>query len=273
MARKLESVNGVATATLISPAHQAETQRSGSGITAMAHEAIYDTVLEILSKIDVGLVLDVPAGEGALAERMIAAGFDVKCCDLYPELFRLPGAEIRSGDLAGRIEYDDKSFNTIVCVEGLEHTENPQQAIREFSRLLKPNGHLIVSVPNILNIEERLKWVLFGYTSHFKPLSSEFLKKELVKFGEQPEVVLHINPIGYSELRYTLEKYGFSVTKIYRDQTKTNLWLYWPIVVFIRLLNKFTPSKKRQERWADELQSDELLMGGNTLIVHAQKVV
>ncbi len=238
-------------------------------VTAMAHESIYDTVLTILKGVPAGRVLDVPAGEGALALRLVNAGFDVRCCDLYPEIFRLKDVEIRRGNLEGRLDYEDGSFDSIVCVEGLEHVDNPQNAIREFARLLRRGGHVIVSVPNILNVEERMKWLLHGYTSHFKPLSVEHLAKARATFGDRLEITLHINPIGYSELRYTLEKHGFGIVKLYRDKPKSHAWLYWPIVVFIRCLGLLNPAQKRRERWANELQSDEVLMGGNTLIVHA----
>jgi len=88
-----------------------------------------------------------------LGARLIASGFEVSFCDLYPEIFRLNNVEIRRGDLNGKLPFDDRSFDYVTCLEGLEHIENPQQAMREFSRLLRPGGHLIVSVPNILNIE------------------------------------------------------------------------------------------------------------------------
>jgi ubiquinone/menaquinone biosynthesis C-methylase UbiE len=273
MAEALESAKTGAATALVGRTQEASllTGRSDDGLVAMAHKSIYDTVLGILKQVQAGRVLDIPAGEGALAKQLIESGFDVQCCDLYPEIFRLQGPEIRRGDLGAELPYADASFAAVVCVEGLEHTENPQQAIREFSRLLKRGGHLVVSVPNILNIEERAKWLLYGYTSHFKPLSSEYLSKALEKFGDRPEITLHINPIGYSELRYSLEKSGFTIVKVYRDKPKANLWLYWPIVAFVRLLNRLTPAGKRRERWADDLQSDEVLLGGNTLIVHAVK--
>ncbi len=51
----------------------------------MAHQAVHDTVVQILRELPRGKVLDVPAGEGALAAALIEAGFDVRCCDLYPE--------------------------------------------------------------------------------------------------------------------------------------------------------------------------------------------
>ena len=238
----------------------------------LAHEAIHETVAQVLgAQAARGVLLDVPAGEGALAARLVRAGFEVRCCDLYPEIFRLRNVEIKGGDLSGTLPYADETFDFITCVEGLEHIENPQQAIREFSRLLRAGGELVVTVPNILNIEERLKWLLHGYTSHFKPISREALARVRAQLGGMEEVALHINPISYSELRYTLEKYGFEIQKLYRDKPKAHLWAYWPLVALIRLVARFTSAGKRRERWSDELQSDEILLGGNTLIVSAVK--
>src|SRR5260370_4377107 len=140
-------------------------------VLPLAHQAIHDTVVQILEEMPRGMLLDVPAGHGALAKRLVAAGFDVRCCDLYPEIFRLENVEIRRSDLSRELPFDDDWFDYTVCVEGLEHIENPQQAMREFARVLRPGGQLIVSVPNILNIQERLKWLIYAYTSPFKPIT------------------------------------------------------------------------------------------------------
>ena len=210
-----------------------------------------------------------PAGEGALAARLIDAGFDVRCCDLYPEIFRLDGIDIHKGNLDAELPFGDQSFDYVTCLEGLEHIENPQQAMREFARVLKPGGHLIVSVPNILNVEERLKWLFYGYTSHFKPISRAATDRLRGEYGERVEIAAHVNPIAYSELRHILEKNCFEIVSLHRDKPKANSWLYWPVVALIRLLAKLMPEQKRSERWSTELASDEVLMGGNTLIVHA----
>src|SRR6266850_6603365 len=168
-----------------------DSANAGRQPTPLAHQAIHDTVLNILEPFPRGTVLDVPAGEGALAARLIDAGFDVRCCDLYPEIFRLDGVDIHRGNLDAELPFSDQSFDYVTCLEGLEHIENPQQAMREFARVLKPGGHLIVSVPNILNIEERLKWLLHGYTSHFKPLGREQVAKARQAFGDKVEIALH----------------------------------------------------------------------------------
>jgi SAM-dependent methyltransferase len=41
----------------------------------------------------------------------------------------------------------DSSFDAVMCIEVLEHLPDPVQAIREFSRLLRHNGHLIITAP------------------------------------------------------------------------------------------------------------------------------
>jgi SAM-dependent methyltransferase len=41
----------------------------------------------------------------------------------------------------------DSSFDAIMCIEVLEHLPYPIQAIKEFSRLIKPNGHLVLTAP------------------------------------------------------------------------------------------------------------------------------
>jgi SAM-dependent methyltransferase len=237
-----------------------------------AHVAIYDTVEAILDSSECGRVLDVPAGEGALAVRLKNAGFSVHCCDLYPSIFKPLDIEIRSGNLDVSLPYENASFDCVVCVEGLEHINNPSNAIAEFARVLAPGGNLIVSVPNIMNIEERFKWLINGYTSHFKPLSAEAQKKIRLQFPGMDEIAFHANPIGYSEVRFLLEKYGFRLDGVHADKPKSNSWIYMPVVALIRIIGKLASANRRKERWTQELNSKEVLLGGNTLIFSAKKI-
>ena len=239
---------------------------------AMAREGAHETVEEILRDEPRGRLLDVPAGHGALAVRLQQLGYEVFGCDLYPRIFDVKDIEIKAGDLNATLPYDDATFECVVCIEGLEHIENPANAIREFSRLLRPGGTLVVSVPNIMNIEERLKWLFTGYTSHFKPLSPQFLETISRDYGGIEEVALHVNAISYSEVRYLLEGSGFELQSVHVDQKKKNTWLFFPIVALIRLAARFSSESKRRGRWTDELNSDEVLLGGNTLIFKAKKL-
>lgn len=45
------------------------------------------------------------------------------------------------------IPVEDGFFDAILCSEVLEHLPNPELAIKEFSRIIKPNGTLILTAP------------------------------------------------------------------------------------------------------------------------------
>ncbi len=45
------------------------------------------------------------------------------------------------------IPVDNNSFDTIMCIEVLEHIPEPSKAIKEFARILKPGGKLIITAP------------------------------------------------------------------------------------------------------------------------------
>ena len=45
------------------------------------------------------------------------------------------------------IPVDDDHFDAILCIAVLEHVVNPEEAIAELYRVLKPGGHLILEVP------------------------------------------------------------------------------------------------------------------------------
>lgn len=46
-----------------------------------------------------------------------------------------------------KIPEPDKSFDAIMCIEVFEHLPDPISALKEFSRLLKSGGHLIITAP------------------------------------------------------------------------------------------------------------------------------
>lgn len=50
------------------------------------------------------------------------------------------------GDIAS-VPEPDGAFDAILCVEVFEHIPHPVEALKEFSRLLKPGGQLILTAP------------------------------------------------------------------------------------------------------------------------------
>jgi SAM-dependent methyltransferase len=53
-----------------------------------------------------------------------------------------------------RLPFDDASFDTVLSVQVLEHTPHPAELISEMSRVLRPSGILLMTVPFSFRLHE-----------------------------------------------------------------------------------------------------------------------
>src|SRR5947209_5016698 len=132
-----------------------------------ARTGIHERVQELLDNLGSGAgkhALDAPLGPGAMALHLQKVGYSVSGVDIdLEQSARLPDAITRKVcDLGRRLDFPDASFDLITSLEGIEHVENHFQMAREFARVLKPGGYLILSTPNICNLEERLNFLVRG---------------------------------------------------------------------------------------------------------------
>ncbi|HSD11264.1 MAG TPA: class I SAM-dependent methyltransferase [Candidatus Binatia bacterium] len=56
----------------------------------------------------------------------------------------------------------DQSFDVVVLSEVLEHLPYPELTLGEITRILRPNGRLIGSVPNATKAQNRIRFLLTG---------------------------------------------------------------------------------------------------------------
>lgn len=60
----------------------------------------------------------------------------------------------------------DNKFDCVTALEVLEHIYNTKRFLSEIHRVLKPNGYLILSVPNIVYLKYRLAFMFGKVPSH-----------------------------------------------------------------------------------------------------------
>lgn len=165
-------------------------------IKPCAAEGVHETALKLLT-IKNGRILDAAAGKGALTQRIVKMGFEVYPVDIDPDQFMLRGIKCSMADLNIELPFADNFFDAAMCIETIEHLENPWQYLREIHRVLKPGGEIIISTPNITNIFSRFKYLLMG-NFHL------FSKKDVLDH-------YHIEPIPYWKLEAMLQQEGFEI--------------------------------------------------------------
>lgn len=75
-------------------------------------------------------------------------------CDKLREL-QLPQATVKQAD-ASALPFPDANFDLVIANHMLYHLDNPEAAVREFARVLRPGGQLRVSLNGRDHIEELL---------------------------------------------------------------------------------------------------------------------
>ncbi len=133
------------------------------------------SVLDFMDGLERGLVLDAGSGTDAIGNALRERGFKVIGLDLY-EATTMPGRFVRA-DLNACPPFVAEAFNYILCSESLQYLENHAMLFREFARLVKKGGSLILSLPNVLNASSRLFFLRRGYFPGFKPIRTVVGKK------------------------------------------------------------------------------------------------
>lgn len=88
---------------------------------------------------------------------------------------RARGLDARRIDDAGSLPFDDGEFDVVVSVEVLEHLLEPQRVAAEASRVLRPGGVFLVTVPNVAYWRRRLE---LGLLARWNPFGDDLSTRE-----------------------------------------------------------------------------------------------
>lgn len=223
----------------------------------------HDTVIEIFARKRRGTVLDIPCGQGALAIRLRALGFDVSCADIDPALFRAEGIEVAEANLNEPLPYPDASFDYIACIAGIHRVHRLHAALKEFNRILAPHGQLVISFPNYSNIGRRLKFLLTGSIS--KSVDRMAFHHQHVSNPDAHYRHLLLFP----QIYFAMEAAGFRITDARGDKFKWKSLALFPVILTIKMLGALASRKTRNKYRLRETASSDILLGGNNLVLTA----
>ncbi len=120
----------------------------------------YRCCVEMIRAHAAGRTLDVGAGRGGWQKVLEAAGVR------YESLERAPRGTFRpthEGDVLDMSAVEDDAYDTLYCSQVLEHVPEPERALAQMKRKLRPGGKLLLSVPHLARRHE-LPHDYFRYT-------------------------------------------------------------------------------------------------------------
>lgn len=201
---------------------------------------IKDLLIRALSKKNIEnlSIIDFPAGSGFTANYLSSCKAQVTAWDMFPEFFKSETLTCKMADLQNTFPASDNTFDFAIFQEGIEHLPDQLFALKEFHRILKNDGRLIVTTPNYSNLRSRMSYLLFeSETPKMMPPN----ELESLWFGNDQRLYMgHIFSIGIMRLRMLAVLAGFKVETVYASRINwSSFVLSIPLYPFILIRSTF----------------------------------
>ena len=244
----------------------------------MSTEKIYQAVLKAASGFHsngpIKTHLDIGSGSGELI-RLLNEKLGVKssACDYTEELMKVPGQTVDVVNLNhGGLPYPDGSFDFVTATEIIEHLEDYRRILGEIHRVLRKGGACVLSTPNTLSINSRLRYLWFGFPDLFGPL----------QIGDRSlhSTAGHVSPVPFFYLAHALMERGFSSVSLAFDRYQRSgiaklLFFFLPVKIlgglgYRREVSRYGTIDRENSALVKRMNSLGML-AGRTIIVSAVK--
>ena len=160
-------------------------------------------------------VLDLAAGTGASSAALAKGGAEVVACDLSEGMIevgreRHPEIEFVHGN-AMDLDFEDGSFDAVTISWGLRNIPDPQLALREMARVVRPRGRLVVlefSTPpsrvfrGMYNVYQSTVMPAIARLASTNDGAYDYLVESIRQWPAQEEIARMVAANGWSEVEY-----------------------------------------------------------------------
>lgn len=172
------------------------------GIMEMAAYGLHPQLFSMLEPfLKPGMqILDFGCGQGAFSQRLTDAGMIVDSCDIDIEQIKANvnkkiKLDLNKPDITDSIT---SKYDMIIAMEIIEHLQNPWKYVGDCLALLKKDGIIVLSTPNISNFASRLRF---------------FMRGSLIAFEKTDLAHGHITPLSFIQLENMFNSYNLEILK------------------------------------------------------------
>jgi|WetSurMetagenome_2_1015567.scaffolds.fasta_scaffold30568_3 ubiquinone/menaquinone biosynthesis C-methylase UbiE len=140
-------------------------------------------------------------------------------------------------DTQQKTDIEENSFDIVLFTEVMEHIYEPEKALNEINRILKPNGYLLGSVPFVQD-EHVMPYDFYRYTS--VSLNKMFKESgfEVIRFDYLGDCISAFSTLFYHNLRF-IKKIFFKIKLYPVGLFIFNLLRFPEFILYILYLIKF----------------------------------
>lgn len=171
-------------------------------------------------------ILDIAAGTGTSSMALLAEGVEVVAADFSKGMLaegkkRYPQLEFVFAD-AMKLPFEDASFDVVTMSFGLRNVADHKVALKEFFRVLKPTGRLVIcEFSHVSGFLGRLyRWYLRNVLPvvaklvSSNPQAYSYLSESIEAWPRQPELRDDISAAGFDSASY--RNLTFGIVAIHR---------------------------------------------------------
>ncbi len=148
-----------------------------------------------------GVLVDLGCDEEmVLVKRQMGRMKKVYGLDIVAKPQKFANVEIRHADLTQKLPLPDHVADAVTMLAVLEHLPHPERTIKEITRILKPGGVLLITVPSpagkpILDVMSKIGLVRDEMIEQHETYFTPHLLRKIVKSAG-----LQVAQVGYWEL-------------------------------------------------------------------------
>ncbi len=153
-----------------------------------------------------GSLLDVGCGEGTFLQLVKESGWQISGTELSPYAGKYASNALGSNIFCGEIfdaRFSEDSFDVVTMWHVLEHVADPKRCLTEVHRIMKPDGLLVMAVPNVNDLVMQIAY--------------RIIKRRKMKLFSKDEKEVHLYHFSAQTIRAYLDETGFECLRLSPD--------------------------------------------------------